>query len=68
MVAIVDLKGIKLKDLSNKKMIVAFRQIVLELQRFFPELVHKIYVVNAPVFLDGIWEDELSKNIAPETL
>ena len=24
--------------------------------------------MNAPVFLDGIWEDELSKNIAPETL
>ena len=65
---IIDLKGIKLKDLSNKKMIMAFRQLVLELQRFFPEFVHRIYCLNAPVFLDGLWEDELSKNIAPETI
>ena len=45
----------------------AFRQMVLEMQRFFPEIIHKIYVVNVPVFFDGIWEDELSKNITSET-
>ena len=65
---IVDLKGIKLKDLSNKKMLMAFRQITLELQRFFPEFVHKIYCVNTPVFFDNLWEDQLSNHIAPETI
>jgi len=33
---IVDLKGAKLKDITNQKMIRGFQQICLEVQRFFP--------------------------------
>lgn len=48
-------------------MLVVYKQLVLEVQRFFPELVHKIYVLNAPLFFDGIWEEELSQSVDPET-
>ena len=48
-------------------MLVVYRQLVLEVQRFFPELVQKIFVLNAPLFFDNIWEEELSQNVDPET-
>lgn len=48
-------------------MLLVYKQLVLEMQRFFPELVDKIFVVNSPMFLEAIWDDELSKSIAKET-
>ena len=57
---IIDMKGCKQKDLMNKQMLTVYKQLVLEVQRFFPELVQKIYVVNAPLFFENIWEEELA--------
>ena len=48
-------------------MLIVYKQLVLEVQRFFPELVHKIYVLNAPLFFDSIWEEELSQSVDPTT-
>jgi len=61
------MRGTKQKDLINKQMLIVYKQLVLEVQRFFPELVHKIYVLNAPLFFDGIWEEELSQSVDIET-
>lgn len=67
MTVIIDMRGTKQKDLINKQMLIVYKQLVLEVQRFFPELVHKIYVLNAPLFFDGIWEEELSQSVDIET-
>ena len=37
------------------------------MQRFFPELVHRIYVVNAPMFFEGVWETQLQQNVSEST-
>lgn len=50
MIAIIDLKGAKLKDLSNKQMVTVYKQAVLEFQRFFQEMLYKAFIVNAPMF------------------
>jgi hypothetical protein len=30
-------------------------------------MVHKIFILNAPMFFDTIWEEELSQSVDPET-
>ena len=65
-VMIVDLKGIKLKDITNQQMIKVFKQLLLEVQRFFPELLHKCYVLNAPMFFDNVWESQLCQYVADQ--
>jgi hypothetical protein len=64
---IVDLKGAKLKDITNKSMLKLYQQLALEVQRFFPQLVHKIYVLNTPMFFENIWDMQLSKCINKAT-
>ena len=44
-----------------------FKQLVLEVQRFFPELIHRIYVVNAPMFFEGVWETQLMQSVHENT-
>lgn len=65
---IIDMKGCKLKDLTNKQMIQVYKQLTLEVQRFFPELVHKIHVLNSPMFFENVWESELCQCVDEETL
>ena len=65
---IIDMKGTKLKDITNKQQLTVYKQIVLELQRFFPELVQKIYILNAPMFFEGIWEETLSQSVENDTV
>jgi len=38
---------------------------LLEVQRFFPELVHKVYVLNTPIFFENVWESQFSKALKP---
>jgi len=61
---IVDMKGTKLKDMTNQTTIKIYRQLVLEVQRYFPELLHKLYVVNAPTFFENVWENQLLQSIS----
>ena len=61
------MRGTRQKDIVNKQMLSVYKQLVLEVQRFFPELVQKIYVLNAPLFFDSIWEEELSVSVDKET-
>lgn len=66
--AIIDLRGAKLKDLSNKQMVMVYKQAILEFQRFFSEMLYKAFIVNAPMFFEGLWEDELSVSVDKTTL
>jgi hypothetical protein len=68
MIAIIDLKGAKLKDISNKQTVMVYKQAILEFQRFFQEMLFKAFIVNAPMFFQGLWEDELSVTIDKTTL
>lgn len=65
---IIDLKGVKLKDLSSKPAIALYKQITLEVQRFFPCMLHRLYVLNAPIFFENIWDAQLSQCVDPETI
>ena len=65
---IIDMKGMKLKDITNKQILQVFKQLTLEVQRFFPELLHKLYILNTPMFFENAWEGELSACIDKETL
>jgi len=67
MVVIVDLKGCKLKDFSNKPMLSVYKQLTLEVQRFFPAMLHKMYILNAPLFSENIWDSELSQCVDEKT-
>ena len=58
-VVIADLKGITLKDLSNKQVSltssfyqlnVVFQTLLLELQSFYPEMLRDLFILNAPMF------------------
>lgn len=65
---VVDLKGVKLKDLGNKQLVGVFKQLTLEVQRFFPCLLHKLYVLNSPLFFENIWEGELQSVVDQDTI
>ena len=65
---IVDMKGMKLKDITNKQILQVYKQIILEVQRFFPELLHKLYILNTPMFFENAWENELSTCIDKQTV
>ena len=61
---IIDMKGAKLKDMTNKQILQVFKQLVLEVQRFFPELLYKAFVLNTPMFFENVWESQLRQSIA----
>jgi hypothetical protein len=67
MVLVVDLKGIKLKDLSNKQINVIFRSLLIEFQRFYPELMQKCYIVNTPMFFESFWDGEIKPHMSQKT-
>ena len=58
------MKGAKLKDITNKQITQVFKQLVLEVQRFFPELLHKVFVLNTPMFFENVWESQLRQSLA----
>ena len=78
MIVIVDLKGTKLKDLSNKQVsfssssllqvTVIFKSLLVEFQRFYPEMLESCFIVNTPMFFDGIWESEIKPNLSAKTI
>ena len=78
MIVIVDLKGAKLKDLSNKQVYyiliyfkqvnVIFKSLLIEFQKFYPEMLESAFIVNTPMFFDGIWESEIKPELSAKTI
>ena len=62
---IIDMKGMKLKDITNQEMLSVYKQLCLEVQRFFPSMLHKLYILNTPMFFEGAWENQLSQCLDP---
>jgi hypothetical protein len=67
MIVIIDLKGAKLKDLSNKQLNVIFKTLLIEYQRYYPEILSKCYVLNTPMFFEGFWESEIKPHLSQKT-
>ena len=67
LVLVVDLKGIKLKTLGNKMLTAALKRLAPMCNQFFPEILHRAYIVNAPMYFSQTWAT-VEKLLSPGTL
>jgi len=63
---LVDLKGIKLKDLSSKNIKGFFNSYMKIVQDNYPELLYRVFVLNSPMLFQNIW-DELKSDLSERT-
>lgn len=56
---VVDLKGATLKQLTNKNFNAIFKALVGDLTRQFPEIVHSVIVLNAPMMFENLYLTEV---------
>lgn len=56
-VLVVDMKNTKLKDLQNKDTQAIVKAVVELFTKYYPSIVHRVFVLNAPMFFDDVWED-----------
>ena len=54
-ILIIDLKGIKVKTFSNKIVNNAVKKLIALFTQYFPEVLHKGYIVNAPMAFSQYW-------------
>lgn len=54
-VNIIDLKGVKITKIFNKKFKKFLKNMSTISQNYYPEILHKMYIVNAPFLFKGIW-------------
>ena len=66
-VIIIDLFSLKLKDLTNKQMNLVFQSLMIEMQRYYPEMLYSCYIVNAPMFFEAHFETEVCPNLSNDT-
>lgn len=48
-------------------MTLIFKSLLIELQRFYPELLESCFVVNTPMFFPDIYDSEIKQLLSPET-
>jgi hypothetical protein len=56
---VVDLKGASLKQLTNKNFNAIFKALVADLARQFPEIVHSVIILNAPMMFESHYVKEI---------
>ena len=44
-----------------------FRTLLIEVQRYYPEMLDSCYFVNTPMFFEGVWESEIKPHLHPKT-
>lgn len=44
-----------------------FRALLIEWQRYYPELLEKCFIVNSPMFFEGYWDSEVKPHLSPKT-
>lgn len=64
---IIDLKGATLKQITNKHLNLLWKEISKELNKRFPEFVHSIVIVNAPMFFESFFLSELKPQMSEKT-
>lgn len=64
---LVDLKGTTLKQITHKATFAVFRELFMaELPSRYPELVHKIMLVNTPIFFETVFQSEISPQLSED--
>ena len=66
-ILIVDLKKIKVKTFSNKLINTAIKKVIALCTQYFPELLYKGFIVNAPMSFSQFW-GTFESLIPPPTL
>jgi hypothetical protein len=46
---------------------VILKAILIECQRYYPEMLYKCYIVNTPMFFEGLYEAEIKPYISEKT-
>lgn len=64
---VVDLKGATLKQLTNKNFNLIFKALIADLSRQFPEIVHSVIVLNAPMMFDSHYFKEIKPQFSAHT-
>ena len=64
---IVDMKGATLKQITNKQLNLIWKEIIKELSIRFPEFVHAVHIVNAPMFFENYFLTELKPLFSERT-
>lgn len=54
-VSIIDLKGISMTDLMSTNLFDMVKWSIKLFQEYYPELVHKCFIVNTPMLFSGFW-------------
>lgn len=54
-VSIIDLKGVKITKIFDHKFKKFLKSITHISQNYYPELLHEMYIINAPFIFTGIW-------------
>lgn len=54
---VLDWKGAKVKDLQDKQAKSITEAVVELLSKYYPSIIHKIFILNAPLQFDDVWED-----------
>ncbi len=54
-ILIIDLKKIKVKTFSNKMITTALKKIIGLSLQYFPEILYKGFIVNAPMSFSQVW-------------
>lgn len=54
-VSIIDLKGISMTDLMSTNLLDMVKWSIKLFQEYYPELVHKCFIVNTPMMFSGFW-------------
>lgn len=67
LVVILDLRALKLKDLSNKQVNVMFKSMVAQCQASYPCLLAACYILHAPMFFEDFYLSHLKPLLGPST-
>jgi hypothetical protein len=51
------MKATKLKDMQTKDVNAIVEAVVELFKKYYPSIIHKVFIVNAPMFFDDVWED-----------
>lgn len=64
---IIDMKGAKLKQITNKQFNLIWKEICKELSKRFPEFIHSITIVNTPMFFENFFNNEIMPGLNLKT-
>lgn len=67
MLLIIDLKAVKLKDLQNKRANGLLSSLLVMLQKYYPEMMLKCYILNTPIFFQDYFEQTIKPALSPSS-